>query len=119
MGTTPIRLLVFPNLILSFHRGHVSIVHVIRRRLEMVASRLACCLLVMRWLSRFASQLSHNRIENTAMLVHAVLDTIVDSHALFVDGAVAEVVRIRLSFHRSPVLSRLMLLLLGRTLWMI
>jgi hypothetical protein len=64
----------------------------------------------------FASQLSHNRIENTAMLVHAVLDTIVDSHALFVDGAVAEVVS---TAFLQRVCGLLMLLLFGRTLWTI
>jgi len=67
---SPIKVLVFPHLILSFHRTNIRAIRTIRERLETVY---------------------HNRIENSAWVIHGLLDAIIDNYFPVVDRIVQEV----------------------------
>lgn len=68
--TTPIRVIIFSNLILSFHHSDILTVDVVRRRLY---------------------RIYNNKIEATAWLQHAMLDCIVDSLLPVVESTSYEV----------------------------
>jgi Mg2+ and Co2+ transporter CorA len=56
--TTPIRLVAFANCVISFHNSNLMAIKQVRKR---------------------ADKLYKNRIENTAWVIHGVLDCITDS----------------------------------------
>jgi hypothetical protein len=66
MRTTPLKLVVFPSLVLSFHKGGLPAVSVVRRQLD---------------------KLYRNRVLNTAWLIHGLLDVVSDSLMPVVDAA--------------------------------
>jgi len=68
MRTTPLKLVVFPSLVLSFHKGALPAVGVVRKQL---------------------SKLYRNRVLNTAWLIHGLLDVVSDSLMPVVDEACA------------------------------
>lgn len=68
--TTPIRLIVFPHCILSFHHDDLLTVNVVRQRL---------------------ASMYGNKLESTAWLIHATLDCIVDSLLPLVEATSYEV----------------------------
>ena len=70
MKTTPLKLIVFGSCVLSFHKSNLSSIHVVQRQLR---------------------KLYRNKLENTAWLIHAVLDHVVDSMLLVVAGACRQV----------------------------
>lgn len=67
MRTTPLKLVVFPSLVLSFHKSGLASVLTVRRQLE---------------------KLYRNRVLNTAWLIHGLLDVVVDALMPVVDAAV-------------------------------
>lgn len=70
LRTTPIKLIVFPHLVLSFHRSRNAVIRAVRQRLRRTGG---------------------NRVASCSWLVHAMLDTITDSLLPVVDGTSAEV----------------------------
>ena len=68
--TTPIRLIIFSNIIITFHHTDILTVDVVRRRLH---------------------RIYNNYIESTAWLIHAMLDCIVDSLLPVVESTSYEV----------------------------
>ena len=69
MRTTPLKLVVFPSLVLSFHKGGLPSVSVVRNQLDKLYS---------------------NRVLNTAWLIHGLLDVVSDSLMPVVDTAAKE-----------------------------
>lgn len=69
MRTTPLKLVVFPSLVLSFHKGALPSVTLVRRQLDKLYS---------------------NRVLNTAWLIHGLLDVVSDSLMPVVDTATNE-----------------------------
>lgn len=69
MKTTPLKLVVFPSLVLSFHKGGLGAVGTVRRQLD---------------------KLYRNRVLNTAWLIHGLLDVVSDSLMPVVDTASKE-----------------------------
>lgn len=69
MRTTPLKLVVFPSLVLSFHKGALPSVTLVRRQLD---------------------KLYVNRVLNTAWLIHGLLDVVSDSLMPVVDTATDE-----------------------------
>lgn len=70
LRTAPIKLVVFPHLVLSFHASGLETVKSVARRLERVYS---------------------SNVESTAWIIHAVLDSITDSLLPVVNGTAMEV----------------------------
>ena len=65
-NSTPVKLVVFPTCVLTFHKRNLRCVAKVRRQLQ---------------------KLYYNRLDNTAWVVHALLDNIVDSLIPVVGGA--------------------------------
>ena len=65
-NSTPVKLVVFPTCVLTFHKRNLRCVTKVRRQLQ---------------------KLYYNRLDNTAWVVHALLDNIVDSLIPVVGGA--------------------------------
>ena len=65
-NSTPVKLVVFPTCVLTFHKRHLRCINKVRRQLQ---------------------KLYYNRLDNTAWVVHALLDNIVDSLIPVVGGA--------------------------------
>jgi Mg2+ and Co2+ transporter CorA len=70
LRTTPIKLVVFPHMVLSFHSSNLSTVTSVARRLERVY---------------------HSNVESAAWVIHALLDSITDSLLPVVNGTATEV----------------------------
>lgn len=65
-NSTPVKLVVFPTCVLTFHKRNLRCINKVRRQLQ---------------------KLYYNRLDNTAWVVHALLDNIVDSLIPVVGGA--------------------------------
>jgi Mg2+ and Co2+ transporter CorA len=70
LRTSPIKLVVFPNLVLSFHSSNLDTVNAVRFRLQRVYS---------------------DAVESTAWIIHALLDSITDSLLPVVNATAVEV----------------------------